>query len=392
VVGKPAPDAAPIVVVQGANETVEAFRPTADGKTKQLWRIPGRGMTCSNYYEGALLADLSGDGRLAVVVGTRGKGDCARLAAVSASDGQTLWVHDFEDFPGTPPPWNVPGLMYWQGGYFRDPKRMDLLIQMRRLDAESYLVDGRTGEIIWRQDKGRTGRGFGRTWMAMYDFDGDGFEDILNIFPDMFCVARGLDGKLLVAEESHKYVDVYAYYADVLVADVLGKKEPQVLYSHEFVTALLTGKGERIWKLDHPHPGGWRDQVGWGDMDGDGHLEFFFPGAMGDKGREFQCLDAATGALKWRLPMPDEPVTFPIVADINGDGRDECLFTMGRTIYAIGTARAPLGEVLWKFDLPARAGPLAVADVEGNGTAQIVVSCEDGHIYGIGASASQSQP
>jgi hypothetical protein len=94
--------------------------------------------------------------------------------------------------------------------------------------------------------------------------------------------------------------------------------------------------------------------------------------------------------------MPNEPLTFPAVADIDGDGRDECLFTMGKTIYAVGAAKtgeatgspAKGGAVLWKLELPATAGPITIADVDGRGTAQIVVGCADGHVYGIGAGTS----
>jgi putative pyrroloquinoline-quinone binding quinoprotein len=392
VVGRPEPEARPIVVVQGANECVEAFRPGDQGETERVWRAPGRGTTCNNYFEGVLLADLTGGGSLSVVVGARGPGDCARLKVLSARDGKTVWSRDFPDFPGAPPPWNTPGLMYWQGGWFRHGSRMDLLVQMRRVGGESYLLDGRTGEVVWRRATGRPGRDFGRWWMAMYDFDGDGLEDVLNVYPDMFCVARGRDGALLAADESVRRVGIYAYYADVLVADFLRKGEPQVLYLHESVTALLTGRGEVIWKVDHPHPDGWRNPAGWGDADGAGTHDLFFPGAMGKSGREFQCRDAATGALKWNVPLPDEPCTFPAVADIDGDGRDECLFTSGAALYAVGAAKtraasgnaAGGGAVLWKLDLPARAGPVAYADVRGAGAGEIVVGCADGRVYGIG--------
>ena len=81
------------------------------------------------------------------------------------------------------------------------------------------------------------------------------------------------------------------------------------------------------------------------DADGDGKLDLFFPGAMVKEERQFQCRDAATGALKWSVRMPDEPFSFPAVADIDGDGRDECVFTMGKTIYAVGAARdEPVGR------------------------------------------------
>jgi len=111
-------------------------------------------------------------------------------------------------------------------------------------------------------------------------------------------------------------------------------------------------------------------------------------------GRE-TLLDAATGALKWRFPMPDESPTFPAVADIDGDGRDECVFTMGNIVYAVGAAKAspvlpPAGRIHWKLDLPGTAGPAAIADAEGNGVAQIIVACSDGHVYGIGPARSPS--
>src|SRR5262249_55432792 len=171
-----------------------------------------------------------------------------------------------------------------------------------------------------------------------------------------------------------------------------GRGQPQVLYLHEFVTALFTRRGERIWKLEHPHPDGWRNQAGFGDAHGDGRLALFFPGAMGKDGREFHCRDAATGELRWSIPMPDEPLTFPAVADIDGDGRDECLFTMGSTIYAVGAGKndgassspTRAGAVLWKLDLPGKAGPVTIADVKGDGRAAVVVGCADGHVYGIG--------
>ena len=118
-------------------------------------------------------------------------------------------------------------------------------------------------------------------------------------------------------------------------------------------------------------------------------MDLFFPGAMGESRREFQCRDAATGELKWRADVPDEVPTVPAVADIDGDGRDECIFTMANTIYAVGLTKAdaasPSGSILWTLDLPARAGAVAIADIEGDGVAQIVVMGADGNVYGIGA-------
>jgi len=78
---------------------------------------------------------------------------------------------------------------------------------------------------------------------------------------------------------------------------------------------------------------------------------------------------------------------------------EECIFTIGKTIYAVGcraaaspenglqrsaAASGEEGAVLWRLELPDRGGPVTIADPEGNGTAEIVVGCADGHVYGIG--------
>lgn len=393
VVGRPAPGKPPLLIAQGAQETVVAFRPPpsrpararSPGEGVTVWRLPGRGMTCNNYFEGLLLADLDGNGHLAAVLAGRGQAGCARLVVVDAATGQRRWQRDFPEFPGAPPPWNVPGLMYWQAGCFRHAARMDLLIQLRRVGGESVMLDGRTGEPVWRQDRGRPGRDFGRWWFAIVDADGDGLEDVLNFYPDMFCIARGTDGRLLIAEESRRYVGIAAYYADVLVADFLRRGTPQVLYCHEHVTALLTLTGELVWKQEHPHPHGWRNGAGYGDVHGAGTLSLFFPGAAGGRGPELQVRAAATGALEWSLPLPEPATAFPTVADVDGDGRDECLFALGSTLYAAGSRRqGEGGEIRWRHGFPARIGPVTFADTRGTGRGEIVVLCEDGNVYALG--------
>ena len=103
----------------------------------------------------------------------------------------------------------------------------------------------------------------------------------------------------------------------------------------------------------------------------------------------------ATGKVKWKLPMPGKafgplgefrqpaPLS-PSVADLDGDGRDECLIPIGSSLYAFGaTADGKSGEPRWTLELPGPIGPAAVIDT-GAGGVQIVVVCADGYLYGIG--------
>jgi outer membrane protein assembly factor BamB len=155
--------------------------------------------------------------------------------------------------------------------------------------------------------------------------------------------------------------------------------------------ALLRLDGTAVWKTpwdekDPCHPYHGSDvRPAPGDADADGHVDLFVPGVKcGDK-RELQCRDAASGAVKWRLPLSEHP-SEPAVADIDSDGRDECLFTVATKLYCVGaTPDGRAGQVKWTLPLPNYATGPAVADVLGDGHAQIVVGCQDGYVYGIGA-------
>ena len=72
-------------------------------------------------------------------------------------------------------------------------------------------------------------------------------------------------------------------------------------------------------------------------------------------------------------------------ADIDSDGCDEALFTQGAVLIASARllASLPRGELRWKIELPATVGPPAIADMEGDGQASIVLVGSDGYVYGV---------
>ena len=75
----------------------------------------------------------------------------------------------------------------------------------------------------------------------------------------------------------------------------------------------------------------------------------------------------------------------PATGDLDGDGRDEAVFSSGNTLFAIGTSPdGKTGAVCWSLRFPGSLGPAAIADTAGRGAAEIVVVCSDGHVYGVG--------
>jgi hypothetical protein len=124
-----------------------------------------------------------------------------------------------------------------------------------------------------------------------------------------------------------------------------------------------------------------------GDFDGDGRLELIAPGDYPEKGHSLaRCFDGATGDIRWSLPIESPPpIGSAVSADLDGDGRDECLFTAGGELFCIGAnARGDAGEIRWTMRCPAEPGPLSLADALGNGALTIILPCTDGFVYGIG--------
>jgi hypothetical protein len=103
-------------------------------------------------------------------------------------------------------------------------------------------------------------------------------------------------------------------------------------------------------------------------------------GALTEAG-VLQCVEAATGRVRWTLDLgsaADE--TYVVSGDLDGDGRDEFLAGLpdGRLV-AAGEKRGR-GVVEWELELDAAIGPLAVADADGDGRAEIVLSTADGAV------------
>ena len=411
VVGRLAPAGSPTVVVQGACERVAAFQLASQMTPgRVVWRIPGRGIYTGSgrfaggaSFGGVVLADLLGDGALATVTSTSAPDGHAQLVAVDPA-GRVLWRHDFDDLPVHPPEWNIGGLTLWFAGRFTDRGRSDVLASVRRSTMhsdETLLLDGRTGRQLWHRAQGANAAGnqraCGGSWMAVYDHDGDGLDDALCLYPDVVSVFQGRTGKLLLDRHTNHDVfkEAWTMYAVPVVADFLHKGRPQILYgANSTVFGLLGLDGTPVWK--HGPSPGWPDVLpGIGDIDGDGAIELLSPGHRlpdGTAGQEVRCYDAATGRLDWTLKLAgaefssdSSPPMTPAVADIDGDGRDEAIMAIGRTLLAIGsTPDKKAGVIRWSLSFPDRLGPPAVADSLGRGDAQVVEVCADGNVYGVG--------
>jgi outer membrane protein assembly factor BamB len=143
------------------------------------------------------------------------------------------------------------------------------------------------------------------------------------------------------------------------------------------MTGLVRPDGELLWwdALDKSP----KQLPAVGDFDGDGAIEVI--GIAYEDG--IRCYNAASGEVKWRLAVPSTEVPSGVAsADINGDGRDEAIFVIGKTIFCVGdTGSGTGGEYLWQVELPVPVGPPSIAIVDGDKRLSILLLGEDGYVY-----------
>lgn len=289
---------------------------------------------------GLLAADLDGDGACEVIAADQARQGRARLVAYRG-DGSTLWEKAFPQINGALPVWNVGALTFWWPGHFRQSGTIDLFVNTRRRLMHSdvgQLLDGRDATTFWTHDKA--------------------------VLPGQFRWA-------------------WAAYGEPLVYDFNADGRPEVLLDSPYLLALLDLSGKPLWhgpgRIDYPVKPG-EGNVGQttaskhalADFDGDGRFEI----ASAGYGDGVRAIDPQTGKVLSSLPAPAP--TGPRVTSVNidGQGGDEILYPAGNTLVAV-TGDRTSGRILWTWQGPTTLSLPAIADMDGDGSAEILV--QDAH-------------
>jgi hypothetical protein len=350
---------------------------------------------------GLLAADLDGDGGCEVIVADRARAGHAVLVAYRA-DGLPVWRKEFAEIPGAMPTWNVGALTFWWPGRFRDPHSIDLLVSTRRGLMHSdvgQLIDGRNATTVWRREKavvpGQFNWGWGGIPLAVADLDADQRDDLVCLYPVCFWIADGQSeiklGKNLALREA---LPAWAAYGEPIVHDFDNDGELEVLLDSPYILALLDLDGSPVWhglgRDDYPvRPG--EGNVGQttqckhalADVDGDGTLEI----ASAGYGDGVRVIDAGTGRVLWSLAAPNP--TGPKVTAANIDGRpgDEIIYPAGNDLVVV-TGDRTAGRMLWTWNGPASLSMPAIADVDGDSLAEIVVQDAQATIHCLDGTGS----
>ncbi|MGE5532276.1 MAG: FG-GAP repeat domain-containing protein [Bacteroidota bacterium] len=371
------------VLVEDALQRVLCLRP---GSTAQslAWSAPGRGITAdgSSCY-GVIAADVAGNSERVVIFGRSAEDGTAEVVAVRG-DGKTLWSHRFPGFRGATPVWNQNGLTHWSVGRYTGRAGVDVAVSLRRSTMhtdETHLLDGRTGREIWCNPFSQTRsnndrRGFGGALTASWDYDGDGGEDIICAYPDEYYVASGKTGQLLMGKWAGDiFPGGWLAYAVPIIGPFLDGGKPGVMWTQGgYRRGMMTPQGDKVWAFDYMD--GYGPMPGLGDLNGDGKLE-----GLSVQNKLTTCWDAATGKVRWSFRQYQ--LSDAVCADINGDGRDEAIFGSGNDLLALNEVGGN-PNIVWSLPLKANLGPAAIADIDEDGKAEIVVMDKNGMLHFIG--------
>jgi hypothetical protein len=344
---------------------------------------------------GLVAADLDGDGSCEVIAADRGRLGQAVLVAYRG-DGSTLWEKAFPQTDGAPPVWNTGALTFWWPGHFRRPDRLDVFVNTRRRLMHSdvgQLIDGRDATTLWAHDKAIVPGQFRWGWagipLAATDVDGDHCDDLVCLYPVCFWIAEGRTGRITTGRElaSRKQLPAWAAYGEPMVHDFDGDGQPEILLDSPYILALLDRTGRPLWhgpgRADFPvgpGPGHTGEATSCRhalvDIDGDGAFEV----ASAGYGDGVRVIDPRTGRRLWSLPAPAPTGAKVAAANIDGRGGDEILYPAGDSLVVI-TGDRTSGRVLWTWQAPASLSLPAIADVDGDGLAEIVVQDASGTVH-----------
>lgn len=142
--------------------------------------------------------------------------------------------------------------------------------------------------------------------------------------------------------------------------------------------ALMDRSGKRLWMHKLPKKRLFRWYLCSPAVGRPTRTGGFAVGLVAEDGA-FECIDVATGRMRWSVDLGEPPVRADIAAfDADGDGSDEFLVGARGGRLACIAEREAKGVILWEKWFPAEVASPVAADVDGDGLAEVILSTSDG--------------
>lgn len=395
---EPKPDFSAIPAIQGPTfPVVLAADLNADGQNEMvLYREPNgealrlRGdvierLAAYTSDSVPVLADMNGDGKTDLAVCTVRADATPTVEVLSTSSGsQTLWRTQL------PPP-NRSGLpqprkAYLRTAHFRGKPTPDLYLWAGTPIVRSVALDGLTGAVLWEKGEVPDSE---RYWgpsvnlASVWDYDGNGKEDLVFTDPDYYCVASGLTGDFLIGPLFPPKIfnqPSQGLYTLPAILRMEGKEPTVCLAAGHYFQAAMSLRATPYWYQLPP--------VGKNRCDQEGFLRLADGTWLMGFGRQdghFACINAADGTVRWELPL-EASSSDVATGDVDGDGVQEFVFgTSHGNLYAVRDAGGQ-SLIVWSTPCGTSLGAPVLADVNTDNATEIVVPDADGYLYVLGMS------
>ena len=234
-------------------------------------------------------------------------------------------------------------------------------------DGSVEILDGNrvyshTGELLWTGSDGMGGALYTGPVSFAADIDQDGLQEVVN---DRAIYRH--DGTLKCANTSipHGFAGVANFDED---------SAAEIVVSGSGKVSLLDDDCSLLWSVDVPG-GGHGGPPNIADFDGDGVPEIGLPGETA-----YSVLES-DGSLKWTFPIQDQSSgrTGSTSFDFEDDGKLEIVFADETKLRIFDAATGVLRWQTSNSSATTHENPV-IADVDGNGSANLVVVSND-HAY-----------
>ncbi|MBD3184636.1 PQQ-binding-like beta-propeller repeat protein [Candidatus Poribacteria bacterium] len=371
------------IIVEDAEAFIRVMR-LEDNNFETLWKFRASAqpvwVTWKTDHAPVSVVDLDGDGKKEIICCDNGDEEHTTIYALR-HEGSVYWKSEFD--------WIAPGLTEtFRVGLFRK-EGWDVLVTIQaNTQPEMLCLDGRTGDIrwhrkIWRDDTGKA-------WpypnnYVCFDNNGDGYHEIYGSYAYIYYALDGNTGKPF-QKPVNIWSDVFKRwqsYSTPIPADFDGDGNTEfLLASFSFAIggiAIMTPECDILWEKALSNDFGARGLQGVGDCDGDGIPDIAFYHLDG----RIACYDGKTGQVKWEVKDLKSHGSMSgghfASGDIDSDGYDEFLYPLGSN-ELIALDHHADNHVLWRVVLSADPGTPILADVDGDGLAEILVCTSDGFL------------
>ncbi|MBN2852924.1 MAG: VCBS repeat-containing protein [Clostridia bacterium] len=394
------------------NKNIYCFTWDENNRLIEKWKKPGFGMEL-----GAGVTIRREGERKTVLFGNTADDGTAKLTEVT-SDGDIVKEIPVNKIPA---PMLNPLTAYigmgpasWMTIPLTDSEHDDILITSYKNNMHSGFstaYHGNTGAFMWEKDKCGTNIGEAYGFGGMRPFagypKGDGTENLISQYPGFQYFADGKTGDITRHYLAHLGTFFYKdKKGDVMKSGPALHSEPIIIKKPELINTNLhyiqyfnevdylvlwggssftlglwldiKDESGALWSTEYIYQYLNTPTQGVCDINNDGYLEVLGYEHAKDL---LTCRCLTSGDLRWTLDVPNADFgRWYATCDINHDGVEELLVCTESKLYAINEKDGK-GQIVWSLDIPAPCSGPVVADIDGDGNSEIVLSCDNGYLY-----------